>query len=148
MKHITRLALTLAMASLASLAPLAHADDQLPGNQGIAPLVAPVVPTERSYDYYDEDGYGTMVVSDGPKYNWGRPIYVTLYQNGYTFYGEGKRKYANAGTGYLAYCDFWLYAGSTKVKFKGYLPIFEGYSGYGNYWYNGYGPAHYWSVSY
>jgi hypothetical protein len=148
-KKLTRLALALTVATLASLAPMAYADDDAlpPTPSGV--IVDYFSSYERNYDYEDEDGYGTMVVSDGPKYSWGRPISVTLYQNGYTFYGEGKRKYSNSSTGYLAYCEFWLYDGPRTLKFKGYIPVFEDYSsGYGSYWFNenGTGLAHSWQV--
>jgi hypothetical protein len=74
---------------------------------------------------------------------------VTLYQNGYTFYGQGKRSYASYNSDWLAYCEFWLYGSGSSAKFKGYLPIYSGYSsGGGNYFYNGYGSPHWWEVSF
>jgi hypothetical protein len=141
MTNITRLALAFAVATIAALSPMAHADDE-------AQLVAPGgggIQQERYYTYQDKDGYGELVVKDGPKYPWGRPIYVTLYQNGYVFHGEGKRSLASDDTYWLAECWFWLYGSGTKAKFEGYLPIKQGYEpGYGYYYYNGFGPGYEW----
>jgi hypothetical protein len=135
-KNITRLALALAVAALACLSPMAHADDE-------AQLVGPGYQLERHYGYYDKDGQGTMVVEDGPKYSWGRPISVKIYQNGYTFYGEGTRSLAyDTGDGYyLAYCEFYVYGSGITAKYKGYMPI-KGYQAPGEGKYSLYGSSY------
>jgi hypothetical protein len=118
MKNITRLALALAVAAIASLAPMAHADEEAliaPGGGGI--------PKERYYYYYDKDGEGELYIKDGEKYNGYRKIYVELYQNGYTFYGEGKRSLTSEEDYWQAYCEFWLSGHEIKAKFKGYIPV-------------------------
>jgi hypothetical protein len=118
-KNITRLALAFAVAAIACLSPMAHADDE-------ASLVAPGgggIQQERYYSYHDKDGPGTLVVKDGPKYNGYRPIYVTLYQNGYTFYGKGFRYLTSDEEYWLAYCEFSLSGYGVKAKFEGYIPV-------------------------
>jgi hypothetical protein len=141
MKNITRLALAFAVAAIACLSPMAHADDE-------AQLVGSGIQPERYYSYQDKDGEGTMVVKDGPKYSWGRPISVTIYQNGYTFYGEGKRSLASEDTGWFAYCEFWVYGSGIKAKFKGSIPVAkpesQGSGGGGEYFLNGSGSPYSW----
>jgi hypothetical protein len=138
MKNITRLALAFAVATLAALAPMAHADE--------AQLVPPDIQKDREYVYNDKDGPGTMFVKDGPPYPWGRPISVTFSQNGYTFSGQGWRKYASSsGTDLFAYCEFWLYGSGTTAKFKGYLTILGAGLGGGDYFLNGHGSPYWWS---
>jgi hypothetical protein len=147
MKNITRLALAFAVATIACLSPMAHAEDE--AQLFLAPGGG--IQLDRTYDYQDEDGGGPgihLFVHDGPKYSWGRPISVRLYQNGHEFYGEGKRTLAGDGTNWFAYCEFWLHGSGTSAKFKGYIPIKDGYgSGGGEYFYNGFGPPHSWTCT-
>jgi hypothetical protein len=139
MKNITRLALAFALATLAALAPMAHADDE-------AQLVGSGIPLERQYHYSDKEGPGTMVVKDGPKYSWGRPISVTIYQNGYTYSGKGWRKYASTypgSTSLFAYCEFWVHGNGLSAKFTGDIAINFGlYEG--TYFVNGSGSPYRW----
>jgi hypothetical protein len=86
MKNITRLALAFAVAAIACLAPMAHA-------QVDTSLVSSGIQPERTYYFSDKDSSGTMVVKDGPRYSWGRLISVTIHQDGRTFFGKGWRKY-------------------------------------------------------
>jgi hypothetical protein len=116
MKNITRLALALAVATLAALAPMAHADEE-------AQLVGSGIRSERYYHYHDKDGDGDLYVKDGTKYNGGRLIYVTLYQNGYMYSGKGWRSLASEETYWHAECEFWLSGGGLKAKFLGYMAI-------------------------
>src|SRR5262249_24670026 len=104
-KNITRLALAFAVAAIACLAPLAHAEDEATG-----------IPSDYWYAYLDKDGQGRMLVEDGPRYNGGRPIYVTIYQNDKTFSGKGWRSLASDDTHWLAKCEFWVYGGGVKAK--------------------------------
>jgi hypothetical protein len=139
MKNITRLALAFAVAAIASLAPMAHADDQfpVPAEQGIS--------AERAYSYRDKDGDGWMVVKAGLAYNWGRPISVTLTQNGKTFSGEGWRSLASEQTNWFAYCEFWVYGSGVSAKFKGYITVMGVPDVGGGYYYlNGRGSPYWW----
>jgi hypothetical protein len=143
MKNITRLALAFAVAAIACLSPMAHADNE-------AQLVGSGIPPERHYVYHDKDGLGTMVVTDGPKNPYGKWIYVTIYQNGYTFSGKGWRNLASDETGWFAYCEFWVYGSGLKAKFTGYIPIkaeFQGSGATGHYYLNGSGSPYDWSCS-
>src|SRR5262245_43850592 len=120
-KNITRLALAFAVAAIACLSPMAHAQDE-------AQLVGSGIPSVRYYGYWDEDGEGTMVVQDGPKYKGGRRIYVTIhkkdhYQKDQTFYGKGWRSLTSEKDNWLAKCEFWVYGYGVKAKFEGDIPI-------------------------
>jgi hypothetical protein len=145
MKNIARLALAFAVATIACFGSVAHADDQAftaPGGGSMEPSYT------RYYDYWDQDGQGRLIVQDGPKKSYGREITVELSQNGQTFYGEGKRSYASSGSGWLAYCEFWLYGSGTSAKFEGYIPIYPGFDGGGSYFYYGSNQHNRWEVSY
>jgi hypothetical protein len=140
MKNITRLALAFAVATIACLSPIAHADDE-------AQLVGSGIRPERYYHYHDKDGDGDLYVKDGPKYNGYRAIYVTLYQNGYVFSGKGWRSLASEETYWLAQCEFWLYGGDVKAKFEGYIRIKYNPAypkGEGSYYLYGSGSPYYW----
>jgi hypothetical protein len=138
MKNITRLALAIAVAAIACLSPMAHAEDE-------AQLVGSGIKLERYYTYKDKDGPGTMFVKDGPKYPWGRPIYVTIYQNGHTFSGKGTRTLTSENNNWAAECEFWVYGSGLKVKFTGWISLHPGYSPGGGYYYlNGSGAGVYW----
>jgi hypothetical protein len=145
------LALAFAVAAIACLTPMAHADDaQLvaPSEPGIQPV--------RTYVYFDNyngtGNNGTMVVKDGPRYSWGRRIYVTIYVNGYTFSGKGWRFLkANEQTLWFDDCDFWVYGNGLAFKFKGFMALKPGKDygqGRGEYFLNGSGPPYYWMCSY
>jgi hypothetical protein len=141
MKYITRLALAFAVAAIACLSPMAHADDE-------ASLVGSGILSERYYEYSDKDGHGTMFVKDGPKYSWGRPVYVTILQNGRVFSGKGTRTLASDNTNWSAYCEFWVYGSGIKAKFNGYFyvktPNYSDGTGYGEYYVNGSGSPYSW----
>jgi hypothetical protein len=141
MKNITRLALAFAVATIAALAPMAHAEDE-------AQLVGSGIQSERYYEYSDKDGHGTMFVKDGPKYNGGRPIYVTILQNGHVFYGKGTRTLASNNTNWSAYCEFWVYGSGISAKFNGYIYVKSPNYGYGvdggEYFVNGSGSPYSW----
>jgi hypothetical protein len=138
MKNITRLALAFAVATIACLSPMAHADE--------AQLVPPDIPLERFHRYEDEDGLGTLVVKDGPKNSYGKWITVTIDQNGYTYSGKGWRSLASEGSNWFAYCEFWVYGSGISAKFKGYLPLKSGYGGGGGeYFLNGSGSPYVWA---
>jgi hypothetical protein len=131
MKNITRLALAMAVATIACFAPVAHADD----------------PETRHYDYSDADGHGTMVVHDRSKLPGGVVIYVTIYQNGQTYSGWGKRNDPSSPMGWLAYCEFLVKGSGVSAQFEGYLPMPPGYStGGGEYFVNGSGVPHPWKA--
>jgi hypothetical protein len=140
MKNITRLALAFAVAAIACLSPMAHADEAqpvAPGEPGIRP--------ERFYFYRDKDGQGTMIVKAGPVYNWGRPITVTISQNGKTFSGEGWRTLASEQTKWFAYCEFWVYGSGISAKFTGYITVMGVPDvGGGAYFLNGYSSPYWW----
>jgi hypothetical protein len=116
MKNITRLALGFAVATIACLAPMAHAEDE-------APLIGSGIQPVRYYRYFDKEGEGTMVVKDGSKSNGGRRIYVTIEQKDHTFYGKGWRSLTSEEDNWLADCEFWVYVGGGKAKFQGVIPI-------------------------
>jgi hypothetical protein len=145
MKRIARLALAFAVATIACVGSIAHADDQAfvaPGGGTVEPSYT------RYYDYWDQDGLGRLIVHDGPKKSYGRDIDVELHQNGHTFYGQGQRTYASSGTGWKVYCDFWLYGSGNGAHFKGWMPFFPGYDGGGSYFYYGSNYPNWWSVIY
>jgi hypothetical protein len=118
MKNITRLALAFAVAALACLSPMAHADDATLGGSG-EPGVNPV----RYYAYADEDDKGAMLVQDGPAHPKGKWITVTIYQGSYAYSGQGWRSLASEATGWVAQCEFWVYGNGLSAKFKGYIRI-------------------------
>jgi hypothetical protein len=142
MKNITRLALAFAVAAIACLSPMAHAEDE-------AQLVGSSIPSERYYDYYDKDGYGSMFVKDGPKYSWGRPIDVTISQNGKSFSGKGWRSLTSEENNWLAKCEFWVYGDGVKAKFQGSIQVkyVPGYEAGGYYYLNGYGTPYPWECA-
>jgi hypothetical protein len=143
MKNITRLALAFAVAAIACLAPMAHADEA----QLVAPSETGVQP-ERLYYYVDEEGSGTMFVKDGPKYSGGRKIYVEISQNGYTYSGQGWRSFATEEGQWLAQCQFWVYGNGVSAKFKGQICVMKGYvAGYGDYFLYGSGSPHWWQCT-
>jgi hypothetical protein len=140
MKNITRVALAFAVAAIACLSPMAHADEAqpaAPGEPGISP--------DRFYFYRDKDGQGTMDVKAGPVYSWGRPISVTISQNGKTFSGQGWRSLASEQTNWFAYCEFWVYGSGISAKFQGHI-IVKGLPdvGGGAYFLNGHGSPYWW----
>jgi hypothetical protein len=136
MKNITRLALAFAVAAIACLAPMAHADED-PGEPGVR--------SERFYYYRDKDGQGTMDVKAGPVYSWGRPISVTISQNGKTFSGEGWRTLASEQTNWFAYCEFRVYGSGISAKFKGHIIVIGLPDvGGGTYFLNGHGSPYWW----
>ena len=138
MKNITRLALAFAVAAIAALAPMAHADDE-------AQLVGSGIQSERNYAYGDKDGEGTMVVKDGSKHPNGKWIYVTIYQNGHVFSGQGWRSLASEETYWKAYCEFWVYGGGVKAKFEGAFGVKRSTGELGGFYYlNGSGPPYRW----
>jgi hypothetical protein len=140
-KNITRLALAFAVATIACLAPMAHADDATLGGSG-EPGVNPV----RYYQYADVDGKGAMLVQDGPKYPYGCPITVTIYQGNYTYSGQGRRSLASEATNWFAQCEFWVYGNGISAKFTGYIRIKPGpgAAAPGNYFVNGSGSPYEW----
>jgi hypothetical protein len=134
MKNITRLALAFAVATIACLSPLAHAEDE-------AQLVGSGIQPERHYKLRvlsDPPGISsTMVVKDGPKSNGRRPIYVTVDSGAYTFSGQGWRSLASEQTHWFAYCEFRVSSSElgSSLKVKGYIPVKPGYGTGGGYFY-------------
>jgi hypothetical protein len=120
MKNITRLALAFAVAAIACLSPMSHAEDE-------TQLVGSGIPSVRYYVYDDEDGKGTMLVKDGANKPDGKWIYVTITQNGYTFSGKGWRSLASEETNWWAQCEFSVTGGGITAKFEGYMPLKPGY---------------------
>jgi hypothetical protein len=102
---------------------------------------------ERHYFYHDEDGDGTMVMQDGPKYSWGRPISVVIYQKGHTFFGKGWRSLTSEETHWFANCEFWVSGGGLSAKYVGHVfvkpPLYSDGVGYGAY-YKGSGSPYDW----
>jgi hypothetical protein len=142
MKNLTRLALAFAVATIAALAPMAHADDQTlaPSEPGVSPV--------RYYEYADEDGKGAMLVQDGPESNGSWPISVTIYQNGHVFRGKGTRSRASEETRWSAWSEFWVYGSRISAKFSGYIPIKPGYGFDGGaYYLNGSGSPYPWQCT-
>jgi hypothetical protein len=137
MKNITRLALAFAVAVIACLSPMAHAEDE-------ASLVGSGIKSVRYYEYGDESGLGTMVVKDGPTNPNGKSIYVTIYYKGHVFSGKGWRTLASEETYWVAQCEFWVYGSGISAKFTGYLPVKPVGFGGGDYFYNGSGTAYPW----
>src|SRR5262245_57157342 len=132
---ITRLALAFAVATLACLSPLAHADE---------PGVEPV----RHYVYEDKDGSGTMTVQDGLTHPNGKSIYNCIYvtssQNCCAYSGKGWRTLVSKKTDWLVNCEFWVYGNGLSAKFTGYLPIKGAGAGSGSYYLNGSGAPYSW----
>jgi hypothetical protein len=139
-KHITRLALAFAVAAIAALAPLAHADDQTP-----APAEPGVNPV-RYYQYEDEDDKGAMLVQDGPAHPKGKWITVTIYQGNHAYSGQGWRSLASEGPFPFAYCEFWVYGNGISAKFYGRMPLKPGLrvGGVGKYFLNGSASSYGW----
>jgi hypothetical protein len=140
MKNITRLAVAFAVAAIACLAPMAHADDQalVPAEPGVNPV--------RYYQYLDQDGKGAMLVQDGPAHPNGKWITVTIYQGNYAFSGQGWRSLASEQTNWFAYCEFWVYGSGISAKFTGYIPLkaVPGAARPGKYFVNGSGTPYEW----
>ena len=141
MKNITRLVLAFAVATIACLSPLAHADDATLGGSG-EPGVNPV----RYYAYLDADDKGAMLVQDGPTHPKGKWITVTIYQGDYAYSGQGWRSLANEETNWWAYCEFWVYGNGLSAKFTGYIPVkaVSGAALPGKYYVNGSGSRYNW----